>query len=158
MKRANGFIGRVGAAMLAVAASAVLLAAAPPSGKEPAQQARPPLPRLVDLGAGKCIPCKKMAPIIEEMQADYASVVDIVFVDVWKDPKAGTPYRIRLIPTQIFFDREGKEVFRHEGFMPREEIEKVFQEKMGVTPVKPAARTSRSEATADRPPGHDARP
>jgi thioredoxin 1 len=93
------------------------------------------LPRMVDLGAGKCIPCKKMAPIIEEMKKDYAGVVDVVFLDVWKDQKAGKPYKIRLIPTQIFFDKTGKEVFRHEGFFSREEIEKVFLEKMGVKPI-----------------------
>ena len=49
------------------------------------------LPRLVDLGAGKCIPCKKMAPILEELKKDYAGIVDVVFVDVWKDPGAGKP-------------------------------------------------------------------
>lgn len=97
--------------------------------------APPPLPRLVDLGAGKCIPCKKMAPILEELKKDYAGIVDVVFIDVWKDPKAGKPYGIRLIPTQIFFDRSGKEVFRHEGFFSREDIEKVFKEKLGVAPV-----------------------
>jgi thioredoxin 1 len=96
----------------------------------------PALPRLVDLGAGKCIPCKKMAPIIEELKIDYAGIVDVVFVDVWKDPKAGKPYKIRLIPTQVFFDAAGKEVFRHEGFFSREEIEKVFKEKLGVVPVR----------------------
>jgi thioredoxin 1 len=97
------------------------------------------LPRLVDLGAGKCIPCKKMAPIIEELKRDYAGLVEIVFVDVWKEPNAGKPYRIRLIPTQIFYTAAGKEVFRHEGFFSREDIEKVFKEKMGVTPIPPKA-------------------
>jgi thioredoxin 1 len=98
------------------------------------------LPRMVDLGAGKCIPCKKMAPILEEMQKDYAGVVNVVFLDVWKDPKAGKPYKIRLIPTQVFFDKAGKEVFRHEGFFSREEIEKVFLEKMGVKSIPPSQK------------------
>lgn len=156
MKRVDGALKRVLVTLLGVAASALLLAAAPPAGKAVPKQPPATLPRLVDLGAGKCIPCKKMAPIIEEMQTDYAAIVDIVFLDVWKDPKAGAPYKIRLIPTQIFFDREGKEVFRHEGFMPRIEIEKIFQEKMGVTPVKPAAKTTKSEAGAGLPPGRNA--
>ena len=94
-----------------------------------------PLPRLIDLGADKCVPCKKMAPILVELRADYAGIVDVQFVDVWKDPDAGKPYRLRLIPTQVFLDRDGKEVFRHEGFFAREDIEKVFSEKLGVTPV-----------------------
>jgi thioredoxin 1 len=95
-----------------------------------------PLPRMVDIGADKCIPCKKMAPILAELRADYAGIVTVDFIDVWKDSEAGKPYKVRLIPTQVFFDREGREVFRHEGFFAREDIEKVFQEKLGVTPVK----------------------
>lgn len=105
------------------------------------------LPRLVDLGAGKCIPCKKMAPILEEMKKDYAGVVDVVFVDVWKDPKAGQPYKIRLIPTQIFYDSTGTEVFRHEGFFPREEIEKVFSTKMGVKPIPSSLKKEEKKAS-----------
>lgn len=110
--------------LLCVAASAAMAA-------DPA-----PLPRMVDVGADKCIPCKKMAPILVELRADYAGIVTIEFVDVWKDSDAGKPYKVRLIPTQVFFDRDGKEVFRHEGFFSREDIEKVFQEKLGVAPVK----------------------
>jgi thioredoxin 1 len=105
------------------------------------------LPRMVDLGAGKCIPCKKMAPILEEMQKDYAGVVNVVFVDVWKDPQAGKPYKIRLIPTQVFFDKAGKEVFRHEGFFSREEIEKVFLEKMGVKPIPPSQKPEEKKSS-----------
>ena len=95
----------------------------------------PPLPKMMDLGADKCVPCKKMAPILVELRADYAGLVDVVFIDVWKDKDAGRPYNLRLIPTQVFIDRDGKEVFRHEGFFAREDIEKVFQEKFGVAPV-----------------------
>lgn len=94
-----------------------------------------PLPKLIDLGADKCVPCKKMAPILIELRADYAGLVDVVFIDVWKDPDAGEPYNLRLIPTQVFVGHDGKEVFRHEGFFAREDIEKVFQEKFGVAPV-----------------------
>jgi thiol-disulfide isomerase/thioredoxin len=111
------------------------------------------LPRMVDLGAGKCIPCKKMAPILEEMQKDYAGVVNVVFVDVWKDQKAGKPYKIRLIPTQVFFDRAGKEVFRHEGFYSREEIEKVFLEKMGVKPIPPVRKPEEKKSSESLLPG-----
>lgn len=80
------------------------------------------LPRMVDLGADKCIPCKKMAPILAELKTEYAGKATIEFIDVWKNPNAGEPYDIRIIPTQIFFDREGKEVWRHEGFLPKNEI------------------------------------
>jgi len=80
------------------------------------------LPRLVDLGADKCIPCKMMAPILEELKKDYAGTVNVEFIDVWKNPEAGREYGIRLIPTQIFYDASGKELFRHEGFFSKEDI------------------------------------
>src|SRR5512136_711906 len=73
------------------------------------------LPRLVDLGADRCIPCKMMAPVLKELKAEYAGRLEVDFIDVWKNPDAGEPYKIKLIPTQIFFDASGKELFRHEG-------------------------------------------
>jgi thioredoxin 1 len=81
-----------------------------------------PLPMLMDLGADKCIPCKKMAPILEALRAEFAGRFDVVFIDVWKNREAAVPYQIRLIPTQIFFDEAGNELFRHEGFLSREDI------------------------------------
>ena len=90
------------------------------------------LPRLIDLGAGKCIPCKKMAPILEEIRKEYRGVLDVEFIDVWKDNAAGTTYGIRLIPTQIFYDARGRELTRHEGFMGKEDIRGTFQ-RFGVT-------------------------
>lgn len=80
------------------------------------------LPRLVDLGADKCIPCKMMAPILEELKEQYAGKMDVQFIDVWKNPDAGKLYGINLIPTQIFFDAQGKEQYRHEGFFGKEDI------------------------------------
>lgn len=80
------------------------------------------LPRLVDLGADKCIPCKMMAPILEELKKKYAGVFNVEFIDVWKNPDAAEQYGIRVIPTQIFFDASGKELFRHEGFFSKEDI------------------------------------
>ena len=83
---------------------------------------RAPLPRLVDLGAGKCIPCKKMAPILEELKTEYAGRMEVEFIDVWKNPDAGKAYNIEMIPTQIFYDASGKELFRHTGFFGKEDI------------------------------------
>ena len=80
------------------------------------------LPRLVDLGADKCIPCKMMAPILEGLKKEYAGKMDVEFLDVWKNPDAGKQHKIQLIPTQIFFDTSGKELFRHEGFFGKEDI------------------------------------
>lgn len=88
----------------------------------PASIQKTNLPRLVDLGADKCIPCKMMAPILEELREEYAGRLEVIFIDVWKEPEAGDYYGVRLIPTQIFFDPSGKELFRHEGFMSKEDI------------------------------------
>ncbi len=80
------------------------------------------LPKLVDLGADKCIPCKAMAPILEGLKKEYAGKMEVVFIDVWKNPDAGKQHKIQLIPTQIFFDASGKERFRHQGFMGKDDI------------------------------------
>lgn len=80
------------------------------------------LPRLVDLGATKCIPCKMMAPILEDLKKTYAGKMDVQFIDVWANPDAGGKYGIKVIPTQIFYDAAGKELFRHEGFFSKEDI------------------------------------
>ena len=84
--------------------------------------AKTDLPRLVDLGADKCIPCKMMAPVLKELQKEYAGRMEVQFIDVWKAPDAGKAYHINLIPTQIFFDAAGKELFRHEGFLSKADI------------------------------------
>jgi thioredoxin 1 len=81
-----------------------------------------PLPRVVDLGAKKCIPCKQMAPILEELKIELAGKAKVEFIDVWENEKAGELYAIRMIPTQIFYDSNGKEIWRHEGFLPKEDI------------------------------------
>ncbi|MCE5187268.1 MAG: thioredoxin family protein [Planctomycetaceae bacterium] len=88
----------------------------------PAKEVSTPLPKLVDLGAGKCIPCKAMKPILEELAASYKGSFETLFIDVWEKPGEGDKYGIKLIPTQIFFDADGKELFRHEGFFSKEEI------------------------------------
>jgi thioredoxin 1 len=97
----------------------------------PKEIAQSPLPKLLDFGAGKCIPCKKMAPILKELTEEYKGRVIIKIIEVYDERELTQINRIRLIPTQIFFDAENREVFRHEGFMDKEQIKKVF-EKMGV--------------------------
>jgi thioredoxin 1 len=80
------------------------------------------LPKLLDLGATKCIPCKKMAPILDELKKEYAGKLEVEFIDVWKTPDEAKTYGINLIPTQIFYDDAGKELFRHEGFFGKADI------------------------------------
>lgn len=111
----------------------------PSSPPPPKPEVKPPenppprtkLPLLLDIGSTTCIPCKKMAPILEELEDEFEGVVEIEFIDVYKETGAARKYRIMVIPTQIFYDQEGKEFYRHLGFMGKEEILKVFRE-MGV--------------------------
>ena len=63
-----------------------------------------------------------MAPILEELKKEYAGKLEVEFIDVWKNPDAAKKYGIKLIPTQIFYDAAGKELFRHEGFFGKEDI------------------------------------
>lgn len=80
------------------------------------------LPRLVDLGATKCIPCKMMAPILEGLKKEYKGRLEVVFIDVWENPDEAKKSGIKLIPTQIFYNASGKELYRHEGFFSKEDI------------------------------------
>ncbi len=82
------------------------------------------LPVLIDLGAKKCIPCKQMAPILDELKANYVGILDVQFIDVWLPENASQAekYGIESIPTQIFLSPEGKELFRHVGYFSKEEI------------------------------------
>lgn len=80
------------------------------------------LPRLVDLGATKCIPCKMMKPILDELREEYKNNFQVIFIDVWENPDEAKRTGIKIIPTQIFYDASGKELFRHEGFFSKEDI------------------------------------
>ena len=80
------------------------------------------LPRLVDVGSDKCIPCIKMAPILDALKEDFAGQMEVVFIDAWKNREEAQKHRAQMIPTQIFYDAQGKELYRHVGFFGREEI------------------------------------
>jgi len=80
------------------------------------------LPRLLDLGSDKCIPCKMMAPILEDLEKEYAGRMIVEVIDVRANRAAASLYSVRVIPTQIFFDASGEELFRHEGFMDKAAI------------------------------------
>jgi len=92
----------------------------------------PGMVTMVDLGADKCIPCKMMAPILQEVKKEYADRASIIFIDVWKDNDQARRFGISAIPTQIFYDRSGKEVHRHTGFMDKKSIVEILS-KLGVS-------------------------
>ena len=94
---------------------------------------------MIDLGASECIPCKMMAPILEELEKEYAGTADIIYIDIRKNPAEGRNYRIQAIPTQIFFDSGGKEASRHVGFMDKQQI---IETLTGLGAIRPAPGSS----------------
>lgn len=108
----------------------ILAETAPPleKGKAAAAEAMKALPRLVDVGADRCPPCVQMAPILEELRREYSESLEVIFVDVWKNPTKAIAYRVRMIPTLIFYDAFGNEVYRHSGHYSKDDILKKFEE------------------------------
>jgi peptidylprolyl isomerase len=88
-------------------------------------------PTLVELGSVSCIPCKQMKPILEQLAVDYQDLLNVVVIDIYDQPKVGQQYKVLAIPTQVVFDSNGKEVFRHVGLWPRNEIDAQLK-KMGI--------------------------
>ena len=89
-----------------------------------------PLITFVELGSVNCIPCRKMQPVMKAIEKKYGGQVKVIFYDVWTDSghDYAENYGIRLIPTQVFLNEQGEEIFRHEGFFPENEIDKFLQE------------------------------
>jgi thioredoxin 1 len=84
---------------------------------------------FIELGADRCIPCKAMQPVMREISQKYKGTIQVVFYDVWKTPKYAKDYGIKMIPTQVFIDKNGDEIFRHVGFFAKDEIIKMLKEK-----------------------------
>lgn len=110
--------------ILALLALATVAHAELPSAKEAAvkQALSSGKPTIIDLGARTCIPCKKMAPILESLSGEYHGRANVLFIDVWEDKVSAQNFRVQMIPTQIFFNPQGKEVKRHMGFLDRSDI------------------------------------
>lgn len=74
------------------------------------------MPRLVDLGTTTCAPCKAMLVVIAELERSYPDQLAVEFVNVQQQEDIARRYDVRIIPTQVFLDPDGKELFRHTGF------------------------------------------
>jgi thioredoxin 1 len=130
--RKNIIIGLIAVVAIVAISTVFLKKGNQPDQAEPIPQAPVPgMVTLVDLGAKECIPCKMMAPILEELEKEYQGRAAVIFIDVWKNPEAGSKFGIRTIPTQIFYDAQGKEITRHEGFLDKQSIVYIFS-KLGV--------------------------
>ena len=97
--------------------------------RQPVPGLKQGLPAVLDFGRGQCIPCKAMKPILEELGKELAGKVAVKIIDVGEDRETAERFNINLIPTQVFLDAGGKEVYRHEGFIPKEDILTVLKEK-----------------------------
>ncbi|MCL6520395.1 MAG: thioredoxin family protein [Armatimonadetes bacterium] len=95
---------------------------------KPNQPSTKHLPKLVDIGSEQCIPCKMMISVLDELSKEYKGKLEVVFIDLQKNPEAAEKFGVKLIPTQVFYDEKGKEFFRHTGFYPKEEIIARFKE------------------------------
>lgn len=86
---------------------------------------------FIELGSVNCIPCIQMQSVMKSIEKKYGDQVKIIFYDVWKKEQKqyAKKYSIKLIPTQVFLDENGKEFHRHEGFYPEKEIEKILKSK-----------------------------
>jgi len=105
--------------LFAAAANAELPSATPSAVSQALLSGKP---TVIDLGARTCIPCKKMAPILESLSGEYRGKAGVLFIDVHDDQAAAQKFRVQMIPTQIFFNTQGKEVKRHVGFMDKHDI------------------------------------
>jgi len=118
---------------------AVLASREPPEPPPPPDLAAIPLeqalssgkPTLAEFGSNKCIPCKMMKPILENLAIIYEDKLNVVIVEVYERMSLARQYKIMTIPTQILFDENGQEIYRHIGLWKMEEIEIKLRE-MGV--------------------------
>ena len=108
--------------------------------KGSADNPQKPTITFVELGSVNCVPCRQMQPVMKAIEEKYAAQVQVVFYDVWKadQRRYAEEYRIRVIPTQVFLDQNGRELMRHEGFFPEKDID-VFLQSKGLK-VKPAVK------------------
>lgn len=95
---------------------------AKPAATEPKQEQEGYKVTFLEIGAESCIPCKMMQPIMKEIAEEYPGVVEVIFHDLNKNRTIGQQYGIRVMPTQVFLDANGREFFRHEGFYPKVEL------------------------------------
>jgi thioredoxin 1 len=149
LKRGNGEDAKSQTPVDAVPAAMATANAAPSSGQTQG------LPRLVDLGRETCIPCKMMIPVLAQLRQEYAGRLNVEFINIQENPDAAGAFGIKLIPTQIFIDASGKELFRHEGFFSKEDILAKWKE-LGVNLAGSSNQTPAFERLAPAQP--DARP
>ena len=82
---------------------------------------------FLELGSLTCIPCKQMEKVLESVREKYGDQIEVIFHDVKKNKKIIKKYKVKMIPTQVFLDENGKEIHRHVGFYPEEKIDEFLK-------------------------------
>ena len=87
-----------------------------------------PLVTFLELGSASCIPCRMMKPVMKDIAEHYQDKIEVVFYDIAlpQNRQIAIEYRVRVMPTQVFLDADGKEFFRHEGYYPKDQIIKML--------------------------------
>ena len=85
-------------------------------------------PLLVDFGANNCVPCRQLRPILKDLAKEQTGKAEILIIDVYKYKSLASEYKIQVVPTLIFFDKSGKEVYRHMGAWDKDSIVKKLTE------------------------------
>lgn len=85
-------------------------------------------PTMLDIGGAECVPCKAMKPVLDELNKEWQGKAIVKFVDYWKYPKLANQFEFKVIPTQFFYDKNGKLFKTHEGGITKEEVITIFKE------------------------------
>jgi thioredoxin 1 len=88
----------------------------------------PGLPRLLDLGSEGCTACTLLEPVLDELRSTFAGQLQVDFIDVWQHEEVATGYGVEIIPVQIFFDAQGNELYRHQGFISAADVVSTFND------------------------------
>ncbi len=88
------------------------------------------LPTVVEFGSDSCASCRRMKIVMDAVAAGTQGKAHVLIMDVVKDASLPQPYRISMIPTQVFFDASGQEVFRHLGPLSEAQV----MDRLGLKP------------------------
>lgn len=114
--------------VLAAVAGVIVLKKGQKEPISPLPAHTPGMPRLLDLGSKGCTACTMLEPVLEELRSNHVGRLQVDFIDVWEHEQVATDYGIEIIPVQIFFDADGQELYRHQGFISVRDIEAKFAE------------------------------
>jgi thioredoxin 1 len=114
--------------VLAAIIGVVVLKQRRPDEIAPLPEHTPGMPRLLDLGSKGCTACTLMEPVLKDLRATYQGKLQVDFIDVWEHGQVAGDYGIEIIPVQIFYDADGRELHRHQGFISAADIVAKFKE------------------------------